>query len=81
MEILYDKSVDAIDIVFKKGKVDKTIEIEREVLLDVDRDGTPLSLEIIGASRRYRQFKINKENFRWPKLSTAPPFQGRKGGT
>jgi uncharacterized protein YuzE len=58
MEIAYDKSVDALNITLKTGKVAKTIEIAPEVLLDVDKKGNPLYLEIIGASE-----KIGKKNF------------------
>jgi len=54
MKIYYDPKVDALDIVFKIGKVRKTEEIGPEVFLDVDEKGNPLSLEILGASKRYQ---------------------------
>lgn len=52
MKIYYDSRADAIDIVFKKGKVHETREIGREMFLDVDKKGEPLSLEILEASKR-----------------------------
>lgn len=61
MKIHYDKQVDAFDIVFKKGKVAKTKEIGKNLLLDIDASGTPLSLEILGVSKRYK--KIDLEEF------------------
>ena len=58
MKITYDKRVDALNLVLKTGKVAKTIEIAPEVVLDLDKNGNPLYLEIIGASE-----KIGKKNF------------------
>lgn len=52
MKIYYDPRADAIDIVFKKGKVSETHKIGPEMFLDVDKKGEPLSLEILGASER-----------------------------
>lgn len=52
MNIFYDPKADAIDIVFRKGKTHETRTIGREMYLDVDEKGEPLSLEILGASER-----------------------------
>lgn len=52
MKIYYDPRVDALDIIFKRGKVEETREIGREMYLDVDKKGEPLSLEILAASKR-----------------------------
>ncbi len=53
MNIFYDPKADAIDIVFKKGKVFETRKIGREMFLDVDKNGEPLSLEILDAKSRF----------------------------
>ena len=58
MKITYDKEVDALNVILRKGTVAKTIEVAPEILLDVDKVGQPLYLEIIGASE-----KIGKKNF------------------
>ena len=58
MKITYDKKVDALNLVLKTGKVAKTVEIAPEVILDLDKKGNPLYLEIIGASE-----KVGKKNF------------------
>ena len=50
MKITYDKKVDALNVEFKAGKVAKTLEIAPEIMLDLDKHGIPLYLEIIGAS-------------------------------
>ena len=58
MKITYDKDVDALNITLKTGSVAKTMELSPEVFLDLDENGNPLYLEIIGASQR-----IGKKNF------------------
>lgn len=58
MKISYNKEVDVLDIALKKGKVARTAEISPEVLVDFDKKGDPLYIEIIGASE-----KLGKENF------------------
>ena len=58
MKITYDKEVDALNITLKVGQVKKTVELSPEVFLDLDKNGTPLYLEILGASQR-----IGKKNF------------------
>lgn len=58
MEINYDKSVDALNFTLRSGVVAKTLEVAPEILLDLDKDGRPLSLEVIGVSE-----KIGKKNF------------------
>ena len=58
MKIYYDKEVDALNIVLKKGRVTRTAEIAPEVLVDFDKNGDPLYIEIIGASE-----KLGKANF------------------
>ncbi len=58
MKITYDAKVDSLNLELKTGKVEQTLEISPEILLDVDKNGAPLYLEIIGASE-----KIGKANF------------------
>ena len=59
MKIIYDKKADALNIILKRGKVHRTVEIAPEVLVDFDKAGHPLYLEVIGASE-----KLGKKNFR-----------------
>ena len=58
MEITYDKEVDALNVSLRTGVVAKTLEIASEILLDMDKRGNTLSIEILGASD-----KIGKKNF------------------
>ena len=60
MEITYDSKADAMNIVFKEGKVSKTLEIAPEIVLDLDRNSKPLYLEILGASEKIGKQKVNE---------------------
>jgi len=50
MKITYDKKIDAINVEFRTGTVKNTLEISPEILSDIDKNGVPLYLEILGAS-------------------------------
>lgn len=63
MRITYDPLADAVNITFKKGKVAKTKEVSRDILLDVDKNDTPLYLEILDASRRLKKTGKEMGNF------------------
>ncbi|KKS37321.1 MAG: hypothetical protein A3G49_01535 [Candidatus Sungbacteria bacterium RIFCSPLOWO2_12_FULL_41_11] len=54
----YDPMADAINITFKKGKVAETKEIADGVLLDIDKNGSPLYLEILFARKRFGKEKV-----------------------
>jgi len=62
MKITYDSAVDAVNIIFKKGKVFKTLEIAKEMFLDLDKNGKPLYLEIIGAREKFGK-ELNTATF------------------
>lgn len=60
MEITYDPKADALNLTFKKGRVAKTIELAPEIILDLDKKGKPLYLEIIGASEKIGQKRVSE---------------------
>ena len=53
MKYTYDSMADAINITFQKGKVAETMEIADGVLLDVDKQGKPLYLEMLEVRMRF----------------------------
>ncbi|KKU60283.1 MAG: hypothetical protein UX81_C0001G0009 [Parcubacteria group bacterium GW2011_GWA2_47_12] len=57
MRIIYDPLADAVSITIKKGKVAKTKEIGQDTLLDLDKNGNPLYLEILDARKHFRKNK------------------------
>lgn len=58
MEITYDKTVDALNVSLRSGAVAKTLEIAPEIMIDLDKKGNTLNIEILGASE-----KVGKKNF------------------
>ena len=58
MKINYDKKVDALNVSIRPGTVAKTMEVAPEVLLDIDKKGRILNLEILGARE-----KVGARNF------------------
>lgn len=52
MKIFYDPKANALDIIFRKGKSFKTKKVGKEIYLDVDKKGEPLSIEILGVNER-----------------------------
>lgn len=63
MEFTYDKKVDAIHVVFSRGTVAKTLEISNDVFLDVNKNGKPLYLEILNASKKAKSDKKTTKSF------------------
>jgi uncharacterized protein YuzE len=57
MKINYDPQVDALSVTLRKGVVDRTVEIAPEIMIDFDKEGRPLYLEILDATT-----KIGKSN-------------------
>jgi len=60
MEITYDSKADALNIILKKGKVVKTMELASGVILDLGKNSEPLYLEIIGASEKIGKKRVNE---------------------
>ncbi|MEK7479840.1 MAG: DUF2283 domain-containing protein [Patescibacteria group bacterium] len=74
MEITYDKEADAINISLRSGKVSKTIEVAPEIIVDVDKNGKTLSIEIIGASekvgqKKFKGVRIGKQIINFPVMA------------
>ncbi len=50
MKIQYDNVADAMYIYLKKGKVAKTAKMAGRLLVDLDRSGKVIGIEILNAS-------------------------------
>ncbi|HEY4715471.1 MAG TPA: DUF2283 domain-containing protein [Candidatus Paceibacterota bacterium] len=56
MKINYDKIADTIYIYLNnKGKVFKTVKMTDKMLVDVDKKGNVLGIEVLGASSQIKQ--------------------------
>ncbi|MCX6786778.1 MAG: DUF2283 domain-containing protein [Candidatus Kaiserbacteria bacterium] len=67
MRITYDKRADAINVSIRPGVVAKTVEVAPEVLLDIDKKGRTLNLEILGARE-----KVGIRNFNTVQVGDIP---------
>lgn len=50
MKIQYDKTADALYISLKKGKTSKTLKMKDRLLVDVDRGGNIVGIEVLDVS-------------------------------
>jgi uncharacterized protein YuzE len=62
MKIHYDKSVDALSVTFKRGKVARTVEVAPEIMVDFDASGSPLYIEILDASTKVGKKQMSHIN-------------------
>lgn len=65
MKIEYDKEIDALYIRLQEKDVDRTLEIEEGLNLDLDRSGKMIGIEVLDAADRYSLadiFNIATEN-------------------
>jgi len=60
MKINYDKIADAMYFSMKKGKVAKTLEMNERLIVDVDKKGNILGIEMLDASNQLPKNSIRK---------------------
>ena len=52
MEISYDKEADAMYIEFQKGTSNSTKAIDRQTIIDLDKKGNIMGIELLSVSKR-----------------------------
>lgn len=67
MHVQYDPSVDAMYIRLTDGEYEESIEAQPGVLLDVDKSGTVVGIELLGVSERIPS--LNPNDFRYEVLN------------
>ncbi len=60
MKITYDKIADAAYMVLRKGKVAKTVEMSESVIIDLDKKGNLLGIEMLSASKQLPKEGLTK---------------------
>ncbi len=60
MKISYDKEADALYIEFKQGKFDKNKKIDDFTILDLDKEGNILGIELLDVSKRMSKEDLSK---------------------
>lgn len=63
MKIRYDKKVDAMYISLAKGKYDNTRKVSDVILVDEDKGGKVLGIEILDASKNISAFDPKNTKF------------------
>ena len=63
MNIRYDKKDNALYIELSKGKYDASREISESIIVDEDKNGKVLGIEILDATKNIKEFDPAKFNF------------------
>lgn len=63
MKVQYDSKIDAIYIELAKGKYDNTRKVSDAVLVDEDKKGKVLGIEILDATKNITEFDPQKTKF------------------
>jgi uncharacterized protein YuzE len=50
MKVTYDESVDILTIRLREGDYEESDEVAQGVIVDFDKDGKPMGIEILNAS-------------------------------
>ena len=66
MKIQYDKIADAVYIYLKKGKIFKTIKMKDRLIVDTDKDGKIIGLEILSASAQMPKGQLREIKIKIP---------------
>ena len=69
MKITYDPEADVINIKFQRGKYSISKEIAEGIVVDYDKNGKVLSIEILDASKRMPLKSIEAITIGLPKKS------------
>jgi len=63
MKIEYDPQADALYIELRQGEVQDTLEVGKNLFVDVDEKGEALGIEILYVSRRLAQEDLTSVTF------------------
>jgi uncharacterized protein YuzE len=55
MKMIYDKETDTLSIILRPGRVAESDEVREGLILDYDKAGRLVSLELLDASEQVRQ--------------------------
>ena len=54
MKVKYDKETDTLRIIFSDGEIEESDEDKPGVILDYDKDGNVVGMEILSASKKMK---------------------------
>jgi len=64
MKITYDKDADAMYIEFDSGEFAKNKKIDDETIIDLDKKGNILGIEILNVSKRVSKESLSDVSFK-----------------
>lgn len=78
MKIVYDPSIDLLQITFSDGTIDETAQIAPDLVLDYDDEGRLSGIEIYQASVKVKNpyavaYEVGQANQDKPKPRVQPP--------
>lgn len=59
MKNAYEKTSDAMYLSFRKGKVFRTVKLEEKLIVDVDKSGNILGIELLNAKEQFSPKSFN----------------------
>jgi uncharacterized protein YuzE len=51
MKVVYDQETDTLDLIFREERIAESDEIREGIIIDYDKDGRIVSVEVIDASK------------------------------
>lgn len=62
METRYDNDEDILNVEIREGKYWKSVELDNGVVIDIDKEGNILAMEVLKASKVFSKTKEIIEN-------------------
>ena len=63
MKVTYDEEADALYMTLREAEYYESDEIKEGLIIDYDREGNPIGMEIVGASAYLDQKDLSTVNF------------------
>ena len=69
--MIYDPETDALTIIFRDAKISESDEVREGVIIDYDRDGKIISMEVLDASEHISELQGIFYELKRKKISTV----------
>lgn len=63
MKVTYDEEADALYLTLREEEYYESDEIKKGLIIDYDKEGNPIGVEIVGASAHLNQEDLSTVNF------------------
>ena len=69
MKVIYDSEADTLDLIFRDGLVAESDELRDGIIIDYDKKGRIVSVEVLDASRHVLEPQSFKYELKVPKAA------------